>query len=156
MCLVSCICQFCQNFKFTCIPLSHLLFMQNFIMDLFVFGICVYTSSLDKTYIYLEAYFSFDDFYIFEKEFHLSLNASFHDFIDYMTFYTLCLMFTHDLFPWDYMSFIANECWWLCDFQCCTDLFLFDSLLEGLHTSFQDYHKTSCVFLHFWKSFQLY
>ena len=36
--------------------LESLAFHANSILDSFVFGICMYTSSLDKTYIYLEAY----------------------------------------------------------------------------------------------------
>ena len=49
--------------------LESLAFMQNFIMDSFMFEICMYTFSFDKAYIYLEAYFfnenfSFDDFHV--------------------------------------------------------------------------------------------
>ena len=32
--------------------------------------------------------------------------------------------------------------------------FMFYSLLEGLRTSLQDYHKTSCVILHFGRVFK--
>ena len=36
----------------------------------------------------------------------------------------------------------------MCDFHVFMDILLFYSLLEGFHTSFQDYHKASCVILH--------
>ena len=50
-------------------------------------------------------------------------------------------------------ALLLFECWWLCDFHVFMDIFLFYSLLEGFRTSFQVFHKTSFVFLHFGRVF---
>ena len=74
----------------------------------------------------------------------MSLNVLFHDFVDYMTLALTSFLFTHDFcFHELYMCFIDFECQLLSDFHVFMDIYLFYSLLEGFHTSFQDYHKTS-------------
>ena len=75
-------------------------------------------------------------------------------FVDYITFYTLYLLFTHDLFSEIICTLLLFECWWLCDFQVSWNIFFFYSLLEGFCTNFQDYQKTSCVIFHFGRVFQ--
>ena len=78
-------------------------------------------------------------FFMFIKEFHIEL---------------------HRLFPWlyfheSYMCYIDFECQLLSNFHVFRNIFLFYSLLERLRTSFQDYYKTTCVFLHFGRVFKL-
>ena len=81
--------------------------MQKSLYTLNCVWICMYAFSFDKTYICLGVSIVLMKikFLFVLRNFILSLIASFYDFVDYMTFYTLCLMFTHDLFSWDYMSF---------------------------------------------------
>ena len=52
------------------------------------------------------------------------------------------------------MCFIDFEYQLLSDFHIFMDIFLFYSLLEGLRTSLQDYHKIICVILHFGRIFK--
>ena len=76
----------------------------------------------------------------------------FHNFIDYMTFYTLCLMFTHDFY---FMR--LYELYWYVSVDDSV-IFMFSWIhsyfIPCFRTSFQDYHKTSCVFLHFERVFK--
>jgi len=68
-----------------------------------MFGICMFTFSFDKIYIYLEAYlvlmkiFVLMIFMFMKKNFHLlSLIALFHVYGSYMTFrHSIYLLFTH-------------------------------------------------------------
>ena len=75
--------------------LKSLTFHANYIMDSFVFGICMYTSTLDKTYICLDLYY-FDDFHIYEGIL-LSLIAYSHDYAFHIILvHSHYLMFSHD------------------------------------------------------------
>ena len=84
--------------------------------------ICMYAFSFDKIYIclgviiFLIKKLNFDDFHVFEKEFHNELYCLFPWFYDCMIL-TLTLF---DVFSWlcfhEYdMYFIDFECWWSCD-----------------------------------------
>ena len=62
-----------------------------------------------------------------------------------------CTLTLLDVFSWlyfheYYMCFIDFECQLLSDFHVFMDIFMFYSLLEGLHTIFQDYHKLVVYF----------
>ena len=89
-----------------------------------------------------------------KRNFILSLIAYSHDYAFHIIHVHLhYLMFTHDCFHEIMWALLLFECWWSCDFQVFMDILLVYSLLEGLRTSFQDYHKSSCVFLHFGRVF---
>ena len=66
----------------------------------------------------------------------------------------ICLLMI--LFSWEFLCFINFECRWSCDFHVFMDSFMFYSLLKGLRTSLQNYHKTSYVILHFERVFNWY
>ena len=99
---ISCICVFCQTLRYTCIPLESFALHANlYIWTQLCFGICVYTSCVVKTYIYLEIY-------IFLKFF----------FVDYTMRYTLeltlCQLVSLDHFNWyQYDSFLYILMFWL-------------------------------------------
>ena len=74
--------------------LEYLLFMQIFIMDSLVFGICMYTYSLDKTYIYLEVCI-------------ILMKNKFSQFIlkDFVLFYYIIIKLVALFFIWQYFQF---------------------------------------------------
>ena len=93
-------------------------------------------------------------FFMFIKEFHIELNSLFpwlcwlHDSCTH-----IILVYSWFLFSW--VSYVLYRLWvsiivWL---TCLWNIYLFYSLLEGLRTSFQDYHKICCGFLHFGRVF---
>jgi len=132
---------------------SHFPFMQNFFVDSIVFGyICILLVLTKHTYalelVLFEWKLNFHVFHVY-KEFHMK----FYCLFPWLCFsHNFCTLTLFDVFSWlcfhkYYMCYINFECWYLCDFHIFIDIVLFYSLLEGFRTSFQDYHKTSCVIL---------
>ena len=142
--LASCICLFCQNFWYTCIPLIHLLFIQNLFIDSIVFEyVCIPLALTKHTYALKFGLFWWKlNFYDFHN-FHVCKGISYwalmpHSMILLITWFSHShyMMFSSWLcFHEYYMCYIDFEWHWFSEFHVLWNIFLFYSLLEGFRTS---------------------
>jgi len=118
--LTSCICLSSPNYWLYIYILEPRAFMH-ILCGLIMFRICMYalvciwhTYALKYKLCFYEN-FDFSWFHVF-KEFHMSLIEYFHDWYVSHNTCSLTLLFTHDLFSWDYdMGFMNFECLVPCD-----------------------------------------
>ena len=148
-CLTSCICLSSPNYWLYIYILEPRAFMH-ILCGLIMFRICMYalvcirhTYALKYKLCFYEN-FDFSWFHVF-KEFHMSLIEYFHDWYVSHNTCSLTLLFTHDLFSWDYdMGFMDFECLVIMWFTCVSwKTILFYSLLEGFRTSLKVFPITS-------------
>ena len=125
--------------------LESIAFMQNSIMDSFMFRICMYNFSFDKTYIYLEVYLILMNILVLIKN-------NFYDFHIFWWFELYCPIFMNVLLTWflythfyvyswlcfmsTFLSFIDFEWQLLCDIHVSWIYIYFYFLLEEFRTSF--------------------
>ena len=126
-------------------------------MDSFVFEICMYTSNLDKIYIYLEAYLVLMIFMFLRRNFIIELKCL-------IPWFCWLHNFLHSMFgvySWFFCFMRLYELYWYVSVDDCV-IFMFSwicycfiSYLKDFVLVFKFFHKTNCVFLHLVEFFKL-